>query len=60
MSKDIRATEILLSFLFPLSKKQPILDAVNMRQRTRQNGRTQPGPLQLCIKTSPGAQALTS
>ena len=33
-------------FPFPLSTKQPILDAVNMRQRTRRNGRVQPGPLQ--------------
>ena len=35
MSKGIRATEILLSFLFPLSTKQLILDEVNMRRRDR-------------------------
>ena len=35
MSKYIEATEILLSFLFPLSTKQPILDAVNMRKGLR-------------------------
>ena len=49
-----------LIYPFPMSMKQPILDAVNMRQRTRRNGRAQPGPLQLCVETSPSAQALTS
>ena len=47
MFKGIRATEILLSFLFALTTKQPILDVVNMRRRTRRNGRIQPGPLLL-------------
>ena len=35
-----------LIFLFPLYTKQPILDAVNMRRRTKQKRRIQPGPLQ--------------